>query len=186
MLKLATDRLYLRPPQIDDAAAIAAALSRYEVAKDMAHVPHPYSLEDAQAWLERQPQISPPYGQKFAIFTHEDQFCGMTGFTEREELPSLGYYMHPDFWGQGLMTEANWALIKWLFNGPGAPKITSGVFDYNIASLKVQQKLGFQTVGQSQVQSLAQNKEFAHIDTELTKDAFENAAPTLATLRKNT
>ena len=108
MLKLATDLLYLRPPQMDDAAAIAAALSRYEVAKDMAHVPHPYSLEDAQAWLERQPQISPPYGQKFAIFTHEDQFCGMTGFTEREKSPSLGYYMHPDFWGQGLMTEANW------------------------------------------------------------------------------
>ncbi len=84
------------------------------------------------------------------------------------------------------MTEANWAVIKWLFDGPGAPKITSGVFDYNVASLKVQEKLGFQTVGQSRVQSLAQNKEFAHIDTELTKDAFENAAPTLAALRKNT
>ncbi len=87
MLKLATDRIYLRPPQVDDAAAVTAALSRYEVAKDMAYVPHPYTLEDAETWLAKQPQISPPYQQKFAIFTHEDQFCGMTGFTEREGFP---------------------------------------------------------------------------------------------------
>ncbi len=186
MLKLATDRLYMRPPQMDDAAVIAAALSHYDVAKNLAFVPHPYALKDAVVWLEKQPALAHPYDQKFAIFTHEDEFCGMTGFTQKGELPSLGYYLHPNAWGKGVMTEANWALIKWLFDGLGAPKIVSGVFDYNVASFRVQQKLGFQTVGQSVMQSLAQNKEFAHIDTELTKDAFEKAAPNLAALRNET
>lgn len=186
MLKLATDRLYMRPPQLGDAAVITAALSHYEVAKNLAFVPHPYQLQDAVAWLEKQPALAHAFDQKFAIFTHEDEFCGMTGFTRKNELPSLGYYLHPDAWGKGVMTEANWALIKWLFDGPGATKIVSGVFDYNVPSMRVQEKLGFQTVGQSVMHSLAQNEDFAHIDTELTKDAFEHAAPTLAALRKNT
>lgn len=186
MLKLATDRLYLRPPHMDDAAVITAALSNYEVAKNLAFVPHPYRLDDAIGWLEKQPALAHPYNQKFAIFTHEDEFCGMTGFTSKKDLPSLGYYLHPDAWGKGVMTEANWALIKWLFEVSDAPKIVSGVFDYNVASLRVQEKLGFQTVGHSVMQSLAQNKEFAHIDTELTKDAFEKAAPNLAALRNKT
>ncbi|MCF4097541.1 GNAT family N-acetyltransferase [Maritalea mediterranea] len=186
MLKLATDRLYMRPPLMDDAAAIAAALSNFEVSKNLAFVPHPYDISDAVAWLERQPALAHPFDQKFAIFTHEDQFCGMTGFTNKNDLPSLGYYLHPDAWGKGYMTEANWALIKWLFDGPGAPKIISGVFDYNQASMRVQKKLGFQTVSQSVMHSLAQSKDFAHIDTELTQSAFENAAPTLSELRKDT
>ena len=48
---LETPRLRLRAPRRSDAARIAALCADFEVARTTARLPHPYALEDAEAFL---------------------------------------------------------------------------------------------------------------------------------------
>ena len=52
-----TDRLYLRPPVIEDAHAIKSLIS-YDVAQWFTLMPWPYHLSDAVEWLT---QFNPPH-----------------------------------------------------------------------------------------------------------------------------
>src|SRR5262249_36792577 len=48
---LATARLRLRAPQREDASAIAALANDRRIAENTAHIPHPYTLADAESFL---------------------------------------------------------------------------------------------------------------------------------------
>ena len=49
----------------------------------------------------------------------------------------------------------------------------AGVFEGNPASLRIQEKLGFEVAGRSMVHCLAQGRDLPHIDTQITRQAFE-------------
>jgi RimJ/RimL family protein N-acetyltransferase len=48
---LRTERLVLRPPRPSDAPAIAELANDRRIAENLLRIPHPYSLEDARAFL---------------------------------------------------------------------------------------------------------------------------------------
>ena len=58
-------------------------------------------------------------------------------------LPEIGYILHPDYWGQGLATEALTAVIGHVFAGRDVDAITADVDPRNEASLKLLARLGF-------------------------------------------
>ncbi|VWX50531.1 hypothetical protein NOVOSPHI9U_290051 [Novosphingobium sp. 9U] len=62
---------------------------------------------------------------------------------ERQDVAELGYWLSPDYWNQGLMTEAALLVISYGFEGLGLTAITSGCFQDNTASARVLAKLGF-------------------------------------------
>ena len=61
------------------------------------------------------------------------------------------------------------AILDWYFGATASVSVSSGVFQFNRASLAVQRKLGFTETGRSFRLCLARKEEVSHIDTELTR-----------------
>lgn len=171
-----TERLLLRPPQSGDAEAIAHYLNDFAVAGNLARVPHPYTLADAQAWLRTRSPSMPPEKTNFAIEIG-GTYAGQVGFHPGPDGPIIGYWLGKPYWGQGIMSEAAAASIDWFFTATQAPVLYSGVFHFNAASLAIQTRLGFVETGRSSLLCLARNAEVAHIDTQLTHSAWKARHP---------
>ena len=89
----------------------------------------------------------------------------------------MGYWLAEPFWGQGYMTEAARAFVEELFRWGVGDRIRSGAFADNLASLRVQEKLGFIRVGESPLFCNPRGAEFPHVDTVLTRDRFLAGTP---------
>jgi RimJ/RimL family protein N-acetyltransferase len=170
---LSTARLILRPPVVTDAPLIARYLNDIEVSGNLARVPFPYFLSDAEAWIRTRRRDMAVEEANFAIEAKGQGYVGHVGFHPGPQGPVLGYWLGKPFWGQGIMTEAAGATIDWFFAACGAPVIYSGVFHFNQASLAIQHKLGFTETGRSSLLCLARGVEVAHIDTKLARDAWK-------------
>lgn len=181
--QLTTARLRLRPPATGDAAHLAAHLDNFAVAGNLAHVPHPYSIADARSWLNSWRDDARPQETGFVIEHKQDGPVGAIGYHDRAGEAVIGYWLGEPFWGQGLMTEAMTEALDWYFSTTSADWVLSGVFHFNMASLAIQQKLGFVEVGRSEVYCLARGEDIEHIDTELTREAFEALGTRMARSR---
>ena len=85
----------------------------------------------------------------------------------------LGYWLGEPYWGKGYASEAVAALIERAFAQPTADVIRSGVFQGNAASLRVQQKLGFEVVGEVMANCRPRGRNVRLIRTQLTRARFE-------------
>lgn len=74
-----------------------------------------------------------------------DRIIGSCDFNHRHEddIFEIGYLLHPDYWGQGIVPEAASALVEIGFTLLGLHKIELGCYDYNKQSQAVARKLGF-------------------------------------------
>lgn len=150
-----TERLTLRPPWPEDAPALAATIGHNGVARMLAHVPHPYTLADAQAWLA---QLHGPAEPRFLICSHEaDEFAlvgGIAILTEADQ-PHLGYWITPTAQGRGYATEAARAVMAIARDTLRLPRLNATCFTDNPASARVLAKLGFIETGPTALPSLA-------------------------------
>lgn len=120
MVLLRTKRLILREFTLDDAVALSSVDSLPEVARYNG-LPPP-TLEDTQRVVEFVIESSvetPRTIYTLAIVAKEDdRLVGRCGFDLGDREPGeamVGYSLHPDSWGQGLMTEAVMALVGYGF-----------------------------------------------------------------------
>ena len=89
---LFTDRLVLRASAPQDAPILASALNNYAISKWLTTVPYPYSLADAQWFIDANAA-----GRFCARLIWEgDKFVGVIGLDGE-----LGYWLSQDAWGQG-------------------------------------------------------------------------------------
>lgn len=65
----------------------------------------------------------------------------------RVDRAELGYWLAPELWGKGLMTEAAHHVVLFAFDALGLHKITVGCFEKNIGSRRVIEKIGFRHIG---------------------------------------
>lgn len=168
-----TPRLVLRRPELADAERYAQLLNNFAVAGNLARVPLPFTVDDTREWLPEKTRTLNPREFGFAITTPQDGLIGNVGFHEGRFGPDIGYWLGEPYWGQGYMTEAVIAAIKWFFDNTDADILYSGVFHFNMASLAIQFKLGFVETGRSQIFCVARDREIEHIDTELSREDFE-------------
>ena len=142
-----TPRLLLRPGFPEDAPALAAAIADETIVRNLAVVPWPYTLRDAEAFL-----ASPrdPVLPSFLIFQRTDaapQLVGSCGLHRRASgAVEMGYWIARSFWGRGFATEACSALID-IARALRLACLEVGHFVDNPASGRVLEKLGFQPVG---------------------------------------
>lgn len=177
---LRTRRFVLRQPVMGDAQPLARYLNDFEVSGNLARVPFPYHLSDARAWLRTRLPTLPVEATNFAIDLPGKGLVGQVGFHQGPQGPIIGYWLGRPYWGQGLMTEAVTACLDWFFGATQHPVVYSGVFTFNAASLAIQAKLGFTETGRSSLLCLARGAEVEHIDTQLTRERFQQKwAPAL-------
>jgi RimJ/RimL family protein N-acetyltransferase len=142
-----TPRLLLRPGFPEDAPALAAAMSDKAIAHNLAVVPWPYTLRDAEAFL-----ASPkdPVLPSFLVFERTDgppRLVGACGLGRRPSgAVEMGYWISRPFWRRGFATEACGALIE-VGRALGLPSLEGSHFVDNPASARVLEKLGFEPIG---------------------------------------
>ena len=174
MPRLETERLLLRPPEFRDVPAIATWIGDWDVAKNLASVPHPYREEDAREFVARSVEkLAHGEGYCFAIERKLDNvFMGTCGLHLEDGLFELGYWLGKPFWRQGYATEAAKKVVSFAFRELKATSLWAGWFCDNPASGRVLQKLGFRPDGAAPRGSLARGHEVTCHRTTLTREEF--------------
>lgn len=142
-----TPRLLLRPGFPEDAPALAMAIADRAIVRNLAVVPWPYGLRDAEAFLARPRDPVLPSLLIFQRTSGAPQLVGSCGLGRRASgAIELGYWITRPFWGQGIATEACAALID-IARTLGLEQLEASHFLDNPASARVLEKLGFQQLG---------------------------------------
>jgi RimJ/RimL family protein N-acetyltransferase len=139
--------LLLRPGFPEDAPALAAAIADQAIARNLANVPWPYSVRDAEAYLAcpRDPIL--PSLLIFERGQSAPQLVGACGLGRRASSSvEMGYWIARPFWGRGYATEACRALVD-IARTLGLPSLEGSHFLDNPASARVLEKLGFEPLG---------------------------------------
>lgn len=160
---LTSARLRLRPPTLQDAKRIAAALNDIDIAKMTSTIPHPYALGDAlkwidainRSWIDRVAGKEEVKGGGFVIeqlAPDRETGLGVIGGigvrdkTNRSSL-ELGYWIARDQWGHGYATEAAQTAVDWAFTAYEISSVRACYRPQNAASARVLAKCGFQPEG---------------------------------------
>lgn len=144
---LETNRLILRAVTMDDASDMFAYTSNPEVTRYLSFPTHT-SVEDAQwaianIFMKRPDNGSP---EAFAIvdkMTH--QMIGTCDFwrVDGDNTYEMGYVLNQAYWGQGIMTEACRAVLKFAFEDFGVRRMEIRHNAENIGSRNIIKKQGF-------------------------------------------
>lgn len=110
--------------------------------------PHPYTLEDADFFINMLMSENPQYN--FAI-EFESKFAGMIGLLPKEDIyrktAEIGYWLGEPYWGKGIMREACQLLTNYGLYTLDFIRLQTGVFDGNIASMKILEKCSYEKDG---------------------------------------
>ena len=143
-----TQRLLLRPYRWDDIGdllnfSVEERWSRY------IRAPHPYNRKDAREFLADRVGLARP-DQNVWCLEKENQMIGDAGFAwhKKNSAAEIAYSLNPNFWSQGLTTEACKAIINVAFNhDQSLNRVFAAIDTRNIPSIKVAQKIGMKCEG---------------------------------------
>ena len=142
-----TPRLLLRPGFPEDAPALAAAIADRAIVRNLAVVPWPYTLRDAEAFLASPRDPVLPSLLIFERTAAAPQLVGSCGLARRASgAVELGYWIARSAWGRGYATEAGTALVD-IARALRLTQVVGSHFLDNPASGRVLEKLGFEPVG---------------------------------------
>ncbi len=146
-----TERLFLRPAWAEDAPAVAAQIADWDVVRNLARAPWPYTLADAAAFCSG--AVLAAGESAFLIFGRTDgdpQLIGAIGFGPVRDGRDieLGYWLGRAHWGRGYALEAGRAVLHLAFDGLRHDRVIAGHFVDNPASGKVLKRLGFVPTGE--------------------------------------
>ncbi len=144
-----TARLLLRPPTMEDAAAIFQQYAQdAQVAKYMTWRPHD-AIQTTREFLERclagwEKETAFPW-----VITQKDghQFLGMIELRNNAFKAELGYVLARAYWGRGFMAEAGQAVVEWALAQPDLYRVWAVCDVDNLASARVLEKIGMQREG---------------------------------------
>ncbi len=108
-------------------------------------MPHPYTTADAEAWIAFNDQHGEPV-HNFAIDL-KGEAIGAIGFEpmsdERRFTASIGYWIGEPFWGRGIATAALERATAYGFATLGLERIQASVYEGNLASARVLEKVDY-------------------------------------------
>lgn len=138
-----TRRLVLRELVDSDAREIARLAGDWDIARQTARIPYPYSEALAREWME-----TIDSGEFVRAIVHQGALIGAVGYVMNDDASAeIGYWIGRPWWGQGFATEAASALVRYCFTTAGFKRLTCCHFVDNPASERVIRKLGFRPNG---------------------------------------
>lgn len=153
-VEIRTGRVTLRPLRDSDVEELWPWVSDPAFPHNMAWSAHVDRGETSAFIAAMRDALTDGTGMTWAI-EHRGRACGCIGLEGitwrmrawRVDRAELGYWLAPPLWGQGLMTEAALAVVRFGFNTVGLHKITVNCLAGNAASRRVIEKAGFRYVG---------------------------------------
>jgi RimJ/RimL family protein N-acetyltransferase len=142
-----TKRLRVRPYSEADIPELLPLIGTREVAATTLRIAHPYTEQDARAFLE----LAKEAGKMWLAITllSDGRQIGGIGMRieEQHRHAELGYWLGVDYWGQGYATEAGREMIRYGFEQLDLHRIFATHFAHNPASGNVLRKLGMRHEG---------------------------------------
>lgn len=147
--ELETERLFLKPLELADAEQIQKLFPRWEIVRYLnAAIPWPYPADGARTFIER---VLPETERGESFFwtlrpkTSPQQLIGVISlFLKKEE--NRGFWLDPEWQGQGLMTEACDAVTSYWFDVLQQAVLRSPKAVANEASRRISVKQGMRIV----------------------------------------
>jgi [ribosomal protein S5]-alanine N-acetyltransferase len=144
---LETPRLKLRPYTEADIPELLPLIGTREVAATTLRIAHPYTEQDAKAFLEL---AKDPDKLWLAITLRSDgrQIGGIGLRVEKQhQHAELGYWLGVPFWGHGYATEAAADIVRYGFETLALHRIFASHFKHNPASGRILKKVGMKYEG---------------------------------------
>lgn len=146
-LTLETARLKLRPYSEADIPDLLPIIGTREVAATTLRIAHPYTEQDAQAFLS----LAQEPGKIWLAITLRSDGRQIGGIGLRVEPQhqhaELGYWLGLPYWGQGYATEAAREMLRYGFEDLGMHRIFASHFKHNPTSGRILKKLGMHYEG---------------------------------------
>lgn len=154
-------KITIRKLREDDAHNLVKYGNNQNVWNNMRdYFPNPYRMEDAVNFIENVSKQENNY--PFAI-SKEDQLIGIAGYYIQGDIykhsAEIGYWIGEPFWGNGYATEAVDAAVDHAFNTNDIKRLYASVFEFNKASGRVLEKLGFKFEGKG-IKSVFKNAKY--------------------------
>ena len=151
MKHLTTKRLHLREITPEDAPAIFSYFSNHEVTKYYGMEPLT-TIEQAEHLVSHFSTIyAQNKGMRWAIELKEQSgligTIGINLLSISHKRAEVGYELHPDYWGKGLVGEALEAVVQFAFEELQLNRIGATVFVENETSQHVLIRQGFEREG---------------------------------------
>jgi RimJ/RimL family protein N-acetyltransferase len=143
-MRIEGERCVLRPVGEADIPAIARACLDPEIVRWLPHLPQPYGVDDARAFIAQTTE-GRALGRELtlAIVQEDDALLGVVGVRLTDDPPTIGYWVAPEARGRGLATAATRALSEWTFATRATPRLALHAEPANVASRRVAEKCGF-------------------------------------------
>lgn len=150
MTPLETDRLILTPLTLADAPAIQAAFPVWEVVRWLANlVPWPYPDDGAETFVSEiaLPAMAAGTAWHWSIRRKAEpgRLIGVVSLTDKDD-DNRGFWIAPEWQGQGFATEASAAVTDYWFEVLGRPVLRVPKAIANPASRRVSEKQGMRVV----------------------------------------
>lgn len=145
---LRTPRLVLRRITAADAPALLALRSNESVLRYLDREPAK-TLDEVLALVAKMDEaLEKNEGIMWGLARPEDEArllgnCGLWQLNPAHHRGELGYLLHPDCWGQGLMSEAITAVCRYGFEQLHLHSIEANVNPHNAASIRALERQGF-------------------------------------------
>jgi RimJ/RimL family protein N-acetyltransferase len=146
MVELRGSNFVLRPWRESDVEDLARIANNKKISKNlMIRFSYPFGMEDAKSWVGL--MMEDEQADKNFVVEVDGRFVGGVGFELkdglREGIADGGYWLGEEFWGRGIASEA-WRMLRdYVFENYDIRKFQAGVFSWNPASVRVQEKCGF-------------------------------------------
>ena len=142
---LETKRLALRAPRLEDAKTVMALANDRRIAENVARIPHPYRMVDAEGFITGANKAGGEAA--FLIALRDETVIGACSIIQQEQMAELGFWLGVPHWGKGFATEALHAVIDYAFTDLAHESLQAGARVTNPASRRVLEKCGFQWTG---------------------------------------
>jgi RimJ/RimL family protein N-acetyltransferase len=155
VFRLETPRLWLRWPRHSDTAAYRAFAGLKQVAEMTGSWPHPLPEGEVERRIFEARKANATGTSLILALTpraRPNHQIGVIAISRgklpgREQDVEIGYMLHPEFWGQGLMIEAAQAVLNTVFGYTAAPAVNAWTRVVNPASRRLLEKCGFRHNG---------------------------------------
>ena len=170
------DPLAITPLRPGNAASLVPLLDSWDVVRMLAEMPWPvdpgYIAERARLQLEPDPEAL--------------EFLLLTGGTvvgscvikkpgsgnPKRQMPRLGYWIGQEYWRRGYGTQAVSWLVAHAFRNFPQQAVGAGVFEDNIVSRHLLEKLGFSEVGHYKLDCRSRGGQVNVVDMHLSRSQW--------------
>ncbi|MFR9165209.1 MAG: GNAT family N-acetyltransferase [Dysgonomonas sp.] len=139
----------IRPWKLTDSRRLAENANNPRIWNNVRdYFPHPYTEKDAKVFIKQ--ALKKNNTEDFAIAVNGEAVGGI-GFVPGWDVERLnaeiGYWLGENYWGKGIMSAALKDVIDYVFSNTDFIRLFTSVYEYNKASMRVLEKVGFRKVG---------------------------------------